>query len=187
MPRRRASSVLGVEIDQMRPALEGRCRQMGWPVTDRNLVRARALGLETQVGRSLHLMALLGPAERDELAAAAEHIRRVTERARRAMDAPSPHPSGASIAMTPDRFAPTEDAAMSGPVSMPLDDAEEYRRAMAARGNLRRWIEALEPADRADLVRAVLADAPPRDPDAMLRALKAIAARLRGDAPRSKL
>lgn len=179
MGRKRAANT--ETEDAERTALAARCDLMGWPKTEYWLRRARSPRLETEAGRIVE-RAKLSEQERVELGEVIEHMRRVQTRYRRAIDAPNPNPANAAIkVMSEWAEEEVEMPQSSGPVSGPIDELEEYRRAVAAHNNLSGWMRKLDVTQHADLVRAVYADAPPRYTEAVLSGLRALGKRLRGE------
>lgn len=176
----------------MRPALEQRCREMGWPPTPVNLMRVRQLEFQDEAGRVIARAYPDHPSSvaetkrakdrRADLYSAIEHVRRVYARQLRAIDAPSPNARGMSIIMEPARRFESGTDHYSGPVSMPLTDDEEARRARAAWANIKVWLRPFGIAYRIEFVDIVAHARPIRDARRFLDAVDWIHRQLRGEA-----
>lgn len=141
----------------MRPALEARCRAMGWATVEANLRIVRAPIYETEAGRAIVRGLPRDPEEQAELYEALTHIRRVRARFHRAIGAPRPDPQNAAIMVMPERFEATD---LDGARPEPLAPEEEARRARAGYMNLARWLGELAHHERATL-QAVAIDGEP--------------------------
>lgn len=145
------AAVQAEHLDAMRPTLEHRARSLGVEeIDDKVLQRMRSTVFSDSTGRIVHALAKT-PEHAEGLWGAVEHYRSVHARYMRAIDAPSPHPKGASITSAALLEEKSEHA--PAPRHEPLDEEEEYLRARRTYSQL---VNDLGPY--ANLVRSVLTE-----------------------------